>query len=80
LPSNLTMSAWMNVEETNVKILKFMAKHKGYAADTMIAILKKRGFNVFAGFGEFFVAESEGPLKTGEIEKATIWALNLLNT
>ena len=69
----------MDVEKTNVKILKFMAKKCGYALDTMIGILKKKGIGVYDSFPGFIVADSEGPLLDGEMDRADVWTEKLLN-
>jgi flavodoxin I len=54
--------------------LKFMAGIFGYAAEPMHkALIKKGGTQAQAPAG-FFVLDSEGPLKDGELERAAEWA------
>lgn len=68
----------MDIEKTDIKILKFLEKRRGYALDTMIKILRKRGFNIHHKPEGFIVENSEGPLRPGELEKAEVWASKLV--
>jgi flavodoxin len=55
-------------------ILKFMAGLFGYAAEPVHkGLVKKGGVQAQAPAG-FFVIDSEGPLKDGELERAAEWA------
>lgn len=54
--------------------LRALAKVFGYAAEPMAKKLAKKG-GVLAALPEgFFVTDSEGPLKEGELERAGEWA------
>lgn len=65
----------MNVQETNVGILKFLAKIFGYAAEPIAKRLTRKGGQLAAEPTGFFVQDSEGPLKDGELERAADWAV-----
>ena len=59
-------------------ILKFFVKLFGYAADPMLKqLLKKGGESVLQPEG-FFVVDTEGPLKEGELERAAAWVQQAL--
>ncbi|HPF18845.1 MAG: flavodoxin domain-containing protein [Eubacteriales bacterium] len=64
----------MDIQNSNIRILKFLEKRKGYAADTMEKILKEKGIPFICGHEGFFVTESEGPLMEGETQRAKTWA------
>lgn len=64
----------INPEETNSGFLKFMVKIFGYAAPSIAGMLKKKGARPAGDPGGFYVKESEGPLKNGELERAAAWA------
>lgn len=58
--------------------LKFMISIFGYAAEPIARkLIKKGGTQVLEPAG-FFVLESEGPLKDGELERAAEWAKTLI--
>jgi len=46
----------------------------GYAADRIASALKRKGWTAAARAEGFFVTGKEGPLKEGELERATAWA------
>ena len=51
----------------------------GYAADKIAAALKNKGWTLLGEEGGFFVRGlKKGPLKKGEVEKATAWAEGLV--
>jgi len=54
--------------------LRFMANLFGYADKPILENLKKKGGQESCPSEGFFVLESEGPLKEGELERATGWA------
>jgi flavodoxin len=54
--------------------LKFMAGIFGYAAEPVNKQLLKKGGTQIQTPGWFYVLESEGPLKDGELEHAAEWA------
>lgn len=57
--------------------LRWVIEAGGYAADRIQMLLEERGF-VLAGKGAGFeVSGTEGPLKAGELERATDWARKL---
>lgn len=67
------------VEETNSGFLKFMVSIFGYAAEPMAKrLLRKGGTQAMAPEG-FFVNDSEGPLRDGELERAKAWVEQIAN-
>jgi hypothetical protein len=46
----------------------------GYAADRIASALKRKGWTAAARAEGFYVTGKEGPLKEGELERATAWA------
>ena len=66
------------VEEIDNKILTFMVSIFGYAAKPITdAMAKKGGTPVLEPEG-FFVKDSEGPLKDGELRRAKEWGQKAL--
>lgn len=61
------------VEDTSVWILRIMAKIFGYAAVPIDRRLKRRGGTQVLPPEGFYVKDSEGPLKDGELERAAQW-------
>lgn len=55
-------------------ILKFFAGIFGYAAEPIAKKLVRKGGIQAAQPAGFFVLDSEGPLKEGELERAASWA------
>lgn len=68
-----------NVHETNSKVLTGMVKVFGYAAKPIGDRLVKKGGDLRLPPEGFFVLDSEGPLKDGELERAADWALLLIS-
>jgi len=67
----------INPADANSRFLNFMVKMFGYAAEPIAKrLVKKGGEQVLSPVG-FFVKESEGPLKEGELERAAKWAADL---
>lgn len=62
------------LEDTKNAFLKRMIKLFGYAAVPMTKLLKRRGGTVVNEPIGFNVADTKGPLKEGELEKAIQWA------
>ncbi len=60
--------------------LKFMVKFFGYAAEPIAKRLTKAGGKEAAAPAGFVVADTEGPLKDGELERAAVWAKQILET
>jgi flavodoxin len=69
----------ISVEETDSAILSFMVKLFGYAAKPIANRLKRRGGDLALPPEGFYVADTEGPLKEGELERAADWARGLSN-
>ncbi|HWQ45626.1 MAG TPA: hypothetical protein VN376_02100 [Longilinea sp.] len=63
----------MDVVKVNNKFLTFMEKIFGYAAEPLSKQLAKKGAQIVAEPGWFFVEGSEGPLTAGELERAEAW-------
>lgn len=68
----------MVVAEANSAILSFMVKLFGYAAEPMGAKLERKGGERAAAPEGFFVGGTEGPMKDGELERARVWAKEML--
>jgi flavodoxin len=62
------------VEDTNSRILRFLVKLFGYAAGPIARKLEKKGGEVALPAEGFFVQDTEGPLREGELERAAEWA------
>ena len=69
----------MNIDEAP-GFLKFMVKFFGYAAEPIAKRLKRAGGKEVAAPAGFIVADTEGPLKDGELERAAVWAKQILET
>ncbi|MGI5826696.1 MAG: flavodoxin family protein [Patescibacteria group bacterium] len=54
--------------------LRFLTKVLGYAAPRIVDSLKSKGGNLVALPQGFIVEQKEGPLKKGELERATQWS------
>jgi flavodoxin len=63
----------VNVDIINSKLLKFLAKIFGYAAEPILKKLVKKGGEKVLEPDGFCVKDSEGPLLDGEIERAKQW-------
>jgi flavodoxin len=59
-------------------ILRAMVKLFGYAAEPLAARLRKKGGQQALAPAGFFVEESEGPTREGELERAAEWAKGIL--
>jgi len=57
--------------------LRLFSKMVAYAADPIAKELAAKGGSLVASPEGFYVAESEGPLVDGELERAANWAKNL---
>jgi flavodoxin I len=68
----------ISAEDTNSKAFDLLEKRFGYAGDSMSSILTKKGAKLVVAHEGFYVEDSEGPLKDGEIERAKMWAENIL--
>jgi flavodoxin I len=61
-------------------ILGFIVDKGGYAAKHISRKLERAGGGLVKGPEGFFVEDTEGPLKEGELERAADWARKLLDT
>lgn len=65
------------IEEVNYRFLNVIVRLFGYAAQPMLdKLLAKGGTQALAAEG-FFVTDTEGPLREGELERAEAWARNI---
>ncbi len=62
------------VAEAKSRVLKFMAKNFGYAAEKLGKTLVAKGGEQAVAPEGFFVGGTEGPVKDGELERAVSWA------
>ena len=67
-----------NVEK--VRILAFFVKIFGYAAKPIADRLVKKGGGLAVPPEGFYVADTEGPLLEGELERAADWAKRIVAT
>ena len=65
-------------EDIKPKLIDSFIKLAGYAEKKIIRLLKPSGADVILPGEGFFVSESEGPLKEGELAKAGTWARSIL--
>ena len=65
-------------DEQKSLVTRFVVKTGGYAAKRIADRLQKAGATLVAPPEGFYVADIEGPLNTGELERAAAWAQNLL--
>jgi flavodoxin len=64
----------VSVKDVNNVLLTAMERVFGYAAEPIGKKLTQKGGTLAAAPEGFVVKGSEGPLKTGELERATAWA------
>ena len=64
----------ISTEDTDSAILNFLVKLFGYAAEPIGKRLTKKGGKLAMPPEGFYVADKEGPLKKGELERAKAWA------
>jgi len=69
----------LKADELDSAGLRLLVKTGGYAAKRIAGRLKKAGGLEIAPPEGFYVEGTEGPLKTGELERAAIWAAGLLD-
>ncbi len=67
----------LSVEEAKSRVLKFMAKRFGFAAEKIGKTLVGKGGEQEASPEGFFVGGTEGPIKDGELDRAAAWAAKL---
>jgi len=68
----------MIVDDKTPGFLRLMAKWFGYADKTIAKKLLQKGGQPTLPSAGFFVLNSEGPLKEGELERAAEWAKKIL--
>lgn len=68
----------MDVKEVGSGLLTFMAGLFGYAAEKIAKGLKSKGGMQVIPPAGFIVTGKEGPLRDGELERATTWAGEIL--
>lgn len=68
----------VSTTDVNSRMLNGLVKIFGYAAKPIAEKLQKKGGNLIASPEGFFVKDSQGPLKEGEIERAADWAKSLI--
>ena len=64
----------MDVTDITSRLLEKLVRWLGYAAEPIAARLQKKGARLAVKPAGFSVQGSEGPLKTGELERAVEWA------
>lgn len=77
---NTTAAAFdtrIDLQEVHPAPLRWVVDAGGYAATRMNDMLKRQGFVLGGDPAGFLVTGTEGPLKTGEIERAVEWARTL---
>ncbi len=62
------------------RLLNILVKLFGYAAKPIADKLEKKGGSLIIPPEGFFVKDSEGPLKDGELERAADWAKLIIKT
>ena len=69
-----------SINDTKSAVLKALVKMFGYAADPIANRLTLRGGAQVIDPEGFFVMDTEGPLKDGELERAAEWARRIATT
>ena len=65
----------MNTKDVNSKILNALVNVFGYAAEPIGKSLSGKGATLAIPPEGFYVSDSEGPLKDGELERAEDWII-----
>ena len=66
-----------DLKDVNSALLTAFVKLFGYAAEPIAGRLKKKGGQLIAAPEGFFIKDTEGPLKDGELERAAVWGARL---
>ncbi|NPV87132.1 MAG: flavodoxin family protein [Anaerolineae bacterium] len=66
------------IETVGSAVLTFFVKLFGYAAEPIAKQLQRKGGQLVAPPEGFFITDTEGPLKEGELERAARWASGLM--
>ncbi|MCG2738341.1 MAG: hypothetical protein L6282_18320 [Candidatus Methanoperedenaceae archaeon] len=61
------------VNDVNSKILTFLVKIFGYAAEPIGSKLRKKQGELLIAPEGYIITDTEGPLKEGELERAVNW-------
>jgi len=69
----------ISTADVHSRILNIMVNMFGYAAESIGRKLQKKGGALKVLPAGFFVKDSEGPLKEGELERAAKWAKTLVD-
>ena len=67
-----------DMNDVNSRALTAFVKLFGYAAEPIAVSLTKRGGTLVVPAEGFFIADKEGPLKAGELERAAAWAQQIV--
>jgi flavodoxin I len=67
-----------DMKDVNSRALGAFVKLFGYAAEPIASNLTKRGGTLVVPAEGFFIEDKEGPLKDGELERATAWAQQIM--
>ena len=68
------------IADVNSRLLNILVKLFGYAAKPIADKLEKKGGVPIIPPEGFFVKDSEGPLKDGELERVADWAKLIIKT
>jgi flavodoxin len=68
----------IDVHDIESSTLRFVVKTGGYAAKPIADSMKKKGGDLIVAPGGFYVNDTEGPLRSGELERAAEWARHVL--
>jgi flavodoxin len=68
----------LKADELDSAGLRFLVKTGGYAAKRIASRLEKAGGTLTAKPEGFYVEDTEGPMKAGELDRARTWAAGLL--
>lgn len=66
-----------DLRDVHSALLTAFVKLLGYAAEPIAGRLKKKGGQLVAAPEGFFIKDTEGPLKDGELERAAAWGASL---
>jgi flavodoxin I len=67
----------IDADDVGSKALRFIVSKGGYAAPRIASALEKGGGTLVAPPEGFFVEDTEGPLRDGELERAAAWGRGL---
>jgi len=69
----------LKADELGSAGVRFLVKTGGYAAPRIAAQLRRAGGSLIIPPDGFYVEDTEGPLKAGELERAAAWANTILD-